>query len=209
MRRKFMTNFRTSVVTGMLDVSMLPHRLRAMIESELQPGERIDWLGQPLPGRLAIATLPIVLFSLFWTAFSIFWVYKAGAKEWMAGGEFQLFPLFGIPFVLIGFTMLYSPFWVMRGARRSAYVLTDRRALLFRGGWRDTVTVRSFEPARLTDLIRTQRADGSGDLVFKRDIGSDSDGGRTYRDVGFAAIPDVKGVEEKVRELVKRSRVVS
>ncbi|HEX5056540.1 MAG TPA: hypothetical protein VFX02_08590 [Gammaproteobacteria bacterium] len=203
-----MTNFRTSVVTGMLDVSMLPRGLRTVIESELQPGERIDWLGQPLPGRMAFAALPAVLFAIVWTAFSIFWVYGAGAKAWIEGGEFQVFPLFGVPFVLIGFTMLFSPFWIMRSARYSAYVLTDRRAVLFKAGLRSSVNIRSFEPAQLANLQRNQRADGSGDLVFTQDVGRDSDGDRTYRNVGFMAIQDVKGVEERVRELVRRTRSV-
>ena len=87
--------------------------------------------------------------------------------------EFDLFPLFGIPFVLIGFGMLSSPYWTMRKARRTAYVLTTARAIIFDGGF--STTIRSFGPDRLTDLRRKQRADGSGDVIFERKLSYDSD----------------------------------
>jgi hypothetical protein len=190
------------------DTSRLPQQLRSLIESELQSNERITWLEQPIPGRLARSTLPIVLFGIPWTAFAIFWTASAAWGTSKAGdaGFFRAFPLFGLPFILIGLGMLSSPFWVRRSAKRSAYVLTDRRAILFRAGWRGTVSVRSFEPQRLTDLRRKQRTDGSGDLVFAQDIRRDSDGDRHSTDVGFLAVRDVKSVEEMVRALVQRSR---
>ena len=101
--------------------------------------------------------------------------------------------------------MLSSPYWARRKARRSAYVLTDRRAILFTAGGRGSVTIRSFEPERLTDLRREQHADGSGDLVFAQDIRRDSDGDRHSTGVGFLAIREVKAVEELVRALAQRS----
>jgi hypothetical protein len=115
--------------------------------------------------------------------------------------EFDLFPLFGIPFVLIGFGMLSSPYWTMRKARRTAYVLTTARAIIFDGGF--STTIRSFGPDRLTDLRRKQRADGSGDVIFERKLSYDSDGDRQSTDHGFLAIADVKGVEDMVRQLVE------
>ena len=37
------------------------------------------------------------------------------------------FPLFGLPFVLIGLGMLTAPHWAKRKALRTAYAVTDRR----------------------------------------------------------------------------------
>ena len=191
-----------------VDTYRLPQQLGSLIESELQSNERIAWLEQPIPGRLARTTLPIVLFGIPWTAFAIFWTVGAAWSTSKAAndpGIFRVFPLFGLPFILFGLGMLSRPFWVWRSAKRSAYVLTDRRAILFRAGWRGT-TVRSFEPERLTDLQRKQHSDGSGDLVFAHDTRRDSNGHRQSTDVGFLAIRDVKSVEEMVRALVQRSR---
>src|SRR5688572_15650599 len=184
------------------DTTRLPPQLRLLVESELQSGERITWMEQPIPSRMARMTLPIVLFGIPWTAFALFWTAGAawGTSKMEHGpGLFSAFPLFGLPFILIGFGMLSSPYWARRKARRSAYVLTDRRAILFTAGWRGSVTIRTFEPERLTDLRRKQHTDGSGDLVFAQDIRRDN------ADVGFLAIREVKAVEELVRVLTQRS----
>jgi hypothetical protein len=190
-----------------IDTAKLPYELRALVESEMQPGERIDWLDQPIPARLARSTWPILLFGIPWTAFALFWTAgaawgtsKAGSGPWM----FHLFPLFGLPFILIGLGMLSSPYWVHRQARRTAYVLTDRRAVVFSAGWRGSTTVRSFDPTRLGDLQRKQHADGSGDLIFAQDMRRDSDGDRHTTNVGFLAIRNVKHAEEMVRALLQR-----
>lgn len=190
------------------DITRLPQKLRSLVESEMQAGERINWMEQPIPGRMARMTLPIVLFGIPWTAFALSWTASAawGTSKVEGGpGLFSAFPLFGLPFILIGLGMLSSPYWSRRKAHRSAYVLTDRRAILFSADWRGSVTVRSFEPERLTDLQRKQHADGSGDLVFAQDSRRDSDGGRHTIDVGFLAIREVKNVEELVKALAQRS----
>lgn len=149
-------------------------------------------------------SLPIVLFGIPWTAFALFWIAGASGfqiPEFKEGSD--LFPLFGIPFVLVGFGMLGSPFWMMRKARKTAYVLTNNRVIIFDGG--RSTTIRSFGPDRLTDLRRKQRTDGSGDLIFERKVSYDSDGDRQTTDHGFLAIPDVKMVEDMVRQLADRS----
>ena len=163
------------------------------------------WLDQPIPGRMAGKTMPMVLFGIPWTAFALFWIAGAsGFKLPDFSHGFGWFPLFGVPFVLIGFGLLSSPYWARRSAQRSVYVLTDRRAIIIRGSWRGNVSVRSFERERLTDLQRKQNTDGSGDLIFTRDVRRDSDGDRHSTDVGFLAIRDVKNVEDIVRASVKR-----
>ena len=184
------------------DLRELPVRLRTLIEGELQDAEKITWIGQPIPRRFGMRSLPIVLFGIPWTAFALFWI--AGASGFQIPDfkdGFDFFPLFGIPFVLVGFGMLSSPFWMRRKAKKTAYVLTNNRAIVFDGGF--ATTVRSFGPDRLTDLRRTQRPDGSGDLVFERKLSYDTDGDRRSTDIGFFAVPEVKMVEDLVRQLVE------
>jgi hypothetical protein len=190
-----------------VDPTRLPDPLRALVESELQSGERVTWVGQPIPGRAMLGALPIVLFAIPWTAFSVFWIAgaAAGTAHSRDPGVFRMFPLFGLPFVLVGLGLLASPLWVRLTAKRTAYVITDRRAIVLAGGWAGSVTVRSFEPAQLTDLRRTQRSDGSGDLVFTQDVSRGNRGAIRTTDVGFLAIADVKGAEERVRALTHRA----
>ncbi len=190
----------------MSELAQLPQTLRSQVESELQSGERILWMDQPLPGRLARSSLGLVLFGIPWTAFAIFWVAMAtvGVSKSNAPGAFWLFPLFGVPFVLVGLGMLSSPYWMRRSALRCAYVLTDRRAIIFQAGWRESISVRSFEPAALRDLNRTQHSDGSGDLVFTEDWRRGSKGRQYRTKVGFIAVRDVKTVEQMVRALAQK-----
>src|SRR5262245_61971419 len=154
---------------GTSDASFLPEPVRALVQTELLPGEGLRWVEQPVPMRLAFAALPMVLFAIPWTAFALFWMWGAAQGTCEGPGPMRLFPLFGLPFVAIGLGLFTSPFWLMRNARRTAYVVTDRRAIVLAARFGGAVSVRSFEPEKLGDLRREQRADGSGDLVFGQD----------------------------------------
>ena len=183
----------------------LPPRLRGLVEYELADGEELIWAAQPDPRRFALKSLPIVLFGIPWTAFILFWIAGASGfkiPDFSEGSDF--FPLFAIPFLLIGLGMLSAPFWMMRKARRTAYVITERRAIIFEGGW--SMKIRSFGPEDLQDLRRRQRRDGSGDVVFAQEVSYSSKGHRQSTDIGFFAIPDVKEVEDLLEEIVKQHR---
>jgi hypothetical protein len=191
----------------------LSEELTARVNSELQQGERLVWLGQPRPGRLMWSSIPVVLFGIPWTAFSLFWMgaasgvlFEGGTHEGPPGfGAFFIcFPLFGLPFVLIGLGMLSSPYWVYRQARRTCYALTNQRALIWTPKWNRSVEVRSFKAAELGKIVRRDYADGNGDLVFEEVVSTsrDSDGDlrTTKTEHGFIGIENVRDVEDKLRK---------
>lgn len=188
---------------------ILPERLERLIDDELEQDEVKVWVGQPIPGRAARRTWGAVAFGIPWTAFALFWTAGAAGFTWppASGGGgwsgFSLFPLFGLPFILVGCVMLSSPYWARRNARRTAYVLTDRRAIVFAGG--RSTAVKSFRADQLREVSRTQRADGSGDVVFTKKVRVDSDGDKQATDVGFLDVRDVKYVETLVKDLVLMS----
>jgi hypothetical protein len=183
----------------------LPPELTSLVDAELAKGERIAWIGQPIPWRLALSYLPLTLFGIPFTAFTVFWIMTAtGFARHGPGGPPAFFVLFGIPFAVVGLGMLLAPLWALRKAARTVYAVTDRRALSIEGGLLGRSTVRSFEPERLAVLARTQYADGSGNLVFRREYHQDGRRGR-FVDVGFFAIPDVKDVEDRIRELARKA----
>ena len=127
----------------------------------------------------------MVLFGIPWTAFALFWTAgAAGFKLPNFQQPFDFFPLFGVPFVLVGVGLLSSPYWTARSAKRTAYVLTDRRAITFQGGM--SMRIRSFRPSQLEWLTRVQRRDGSGDVIFLREPGAND--ARQSSDVGFLAV---------------------
>jgi hypothetical protein len=186
----------------------LPAPLASRVQAELRSGERLVWTGQPVPTRFARPAIGLVLFGIPWTAFAVFWIVMASGMMFggigLAGnGFFACFPLFGIPFVLIGIGLLTSPLWMRRKARQTVYALTDRRAIIWAAGWFGGVEVRSYTGEGLGKMVRRDYPDGTGDLVFEEvvSVGRDSDGYmRTRRtERGFIAIREVREVEELVR----------
>ena len=142
----------------MMPSQPLPLETETVLRSELNTGERLLWTGQPIANRSGWGSLPLVLFGIPWTAFSVFWELMAIS---MTGGMKShnpsepsfpfnlfpvLFPLFGIPFILIGLWMLSSPYWMRKKAQKIVYAVTDKRALILSPSWRGAITVRSITP---------------------------------------------------------------
>jgi hypothetical protein len=178
----------------------VPPELRAKLERELHPGERIRWSGTPVPRWFTPAALAPFLFAIPWTAFAIFWTCgAAGFKvpDFKDGAD--LFPLFGLPFILVGLGMLSAPLWVRRKAKGTVYAITDRRAIAIEGGW--STTIRSFLPDKLGAVFRRERRDGSGDVLISRRAWRDSDGDAQSDDLGFFSVANPKEIEAMLLEL--------
>lgn len=183
----------------------LPWRLQEAITRELDPRERVVWMDMPIPRFFTPASTAAFLFAIPWTAFALFWMSGASGfkmPDFREGG-FSFFPLFGLPFVLIGIGMLLSPVWARRKALRTAYVITDRRAITFEGGW--TTTIRSYLPANLQDLYRKERRDGSGDVIITRRAWRDAEGDRQTEELGFLRVRNPRDAEEMLRKLAATS----
>lgn len=200
----------TTLARGRMLVNQLidlPPGLRSVVEDELEVGESVQWSAQPRPRRLVLSTLPIVLFAIPWTAFAIFWI--CGASGWQfptLKGPGGFFPLFGLPFVLIGCAMFTAPLWALRKARRMLHLITNRRAIAFEGGW--STTVHSYGPEVLGHITRRQRFDGSGDILLDQRTWHDGDGHHRASPIGFLGIENVKEVDTLLRRLAATARPV-
>ncbi|MEZ5796022.1 MAG: hypothetical protein R3D63_00080 [Paracoccaceae bacterium] len=102
-------------------------------EGILTPGERILWQGRPEPGidwRGLVGGR--MLFGLVFAGFALFWMAMAFSMTRQApGGLGLLFPLFGLPFLLVGVQMAGGHLWLDARRRRGThYTLTDRAAFV-------------------------------------------------------------------------------
>ncbi len=188
----------------------LPDYLDARVRSELRDGERLRWVGQPRHGLFTGQALGFVLLGLPFTAFGLHWMSTASGawsdhlgKGWV--GAFQiLFSLIGSLPVLVGVGMLSSPYWLRRKAKRTCYVLTDRRAILWEASWFRSFQIRSYKPGDLTKIRCVEYSNGGGDLVFEEvtTIGEDSDGFQrtTTERHGFMGIDSVREIEKLLRK---------
>ena len=187
----------------MLSNLKIPKGLRRKIENELQPGEIIRWVEQPIPHFFTAASILSVLFGIPWTSFAIFWMGGASGfklPDLREGLQPQhLFALFGVPFVLIGFGMLSSPIWVWQEARKTVYLVTDKRAISIQGGW--STTIRSYLPDQLKDIYRKERADGTGDVIISIRRWKDSDGVNRQEEIGFLRVRNPREVENIIKRL--------
>ena len=183
----------------------MPHELRDKVDRELESGEQVQWLQMPVPRYFTPAATAGFLFGIPWTAFAIFWTVGAAWGTSKAGdaGPFRAFPLFGVPFILVGLGMLSGPIWAYRKALKTVYVITNRRAITFDGG--RTVTIRSYPPERLTDVYRKERKDGTGDVIISRRAWRDSDGDRQSEELGFLRVREPKTVGVMLKHLAEQA----
>jgi hypothetical protein len=184
----------------------VPNDLQGRVRRELEPGESIRWMEQPIPKFFSPMSIGAFVFAIPWTAFAVFWICGASGFKLpdFSRGGFALFPLFGLPFVLVGIGMLLSPLWFYRKAFKTVYVVTNRRAITFDPGW--TLTIRSYTPEQLRNVYRKEKRDGTGSIILGQRVWADSDSNqRQSLDVGFMNIRDPKRVERLLKELVAQA----
>lgn len=179
----------------------LAYRLDAALAREAS-GERILWRGSQV-ARIDPRLFGIYLFAVPWTAFALFWTVMAAAGTRAFEGAGLLawaFPLFGVPFIVVGFAMLAAPFLAFLGGRGTLYAVTERRLLKLSLG--RSLKVESIPGQRLGRSTRRERADGSGTLSFAVGAGTDSDGDRTaerFEMVEIANVFEAAGHVERMR----------
>ncbi len=188
--------------------------LSARLRSALGRGEKLVWSGRPIPGQVARAAWPIYLFAIPWTAFALFWESLALSPWFALQGQPDIagiqkamavvFPLFGLPFIAIGFWMLAKPFQAIAEARRTLYALTDRRAIIVCFMDKGEPQLESFGYENMR-VECTEKRDGIGSLFFAFNRTTDSEGHPKIERRGFEHIPVVRDVEAKILRAIKFS----
>lgn len=178
---------------------------RKFIDRELKD-ERMLWAGKPDPRTAFIGAIVIWLFAVPWSAFSFAWEAKAihdfilqvPKSRGSAGGSFVMV-LFGVPFVVIGAAMLSAPWWGARMARRTIYILTDRRLACFTQKHK-AITVKSSWPKDMQSIEKTVKTDGSGNIKLSFGSMRDSDGDLVEKSETITGIGNVGELERLLVE---------
>lgn len=171
----------------------LPAPLQEAVASQLEPEERIVWLGQPRPGRYLLSNIAInvliPLSTLFLLAFLTFprIAFTASAVGWQTVAAGLAFSA-----AVVTVASVFLLLGIYRLGKKIAYVITDRRVIVLNNsrlmGWITLLQPRAFR--KITTLTRP---DGSGDIIT----------GGTRRLVG---VEQVERVRERLRELAERFR---
>jgi Bacterial PH domain len=132
----------------------------SVIEQQLSSGERLIWSGQPRGGiRLRASDAFVIPFSILWCGFAIVWEAMAlMARAKRDGPTAVVFPLFGVPFVIIGLYFVFGRFIVDARLRRAtSYGLTNERVIIVSGlfGRRTkSLVLRTLSDISLTEPSR-------------------------------------------------------
>lgn len=179
----------------MIDNS-ISHELQTKVNNELKPDEVIRWIEKPIPAFFGPKSTGAFLFAIPWTAFALFWICGAAGfqiPDFNEGAD--LFPLFGLPFVLIGLCMLSSPLWNYLKTSNTVYAITNQRAIIVEVGISSTKTY-TYTQEQLGHIYRKEKRDGSGDVLFAKRTWKDSDGDKQTEEVGFIKIAKPREAEE-------------
>ena len=190
----------------MMPPKPLPPDLRRALDAALQ-GERLLWSGQPR-GRRMWPLFVVWLFAVPWTAFSLFWESMALLPWWASSKTPDdmrwtfgiVMPLFGLPFIVIGFAMLAAPFWAMAKARSTIHALTDKRLLTIVTG--RSTKVKSVAVGRTGPVNITIAPDGSGSFTVQTGSHVDSDGDCVTDKFEISGIDDVAALERQFLSLL-------
>jgi hypothetical protein len=185
----------------------------ARVKAELEPGERMLWVGRSLPAYQAAGyvfyafcaiALVVLCLGLIGMSRGLDRQRVHDGTEMVAGMVFTAFA-FAVVLGLIGN-------WRWRAGERVRaaevlYAITDRRAIIWTPEPKgNAVRIRTIPRGEISTLVRLQRPDGSGSLFFSstqsdalREMDAD------YYQFGFRDVADVRRVEQIVRNYLMGS----
>ena len=174
-------------------------KIEDIIKQELDRDEHIKWIGQPIIKRVILPSFGMFFFAIPWTAFSLFWIYGASGfkiPNYSDGFMIEnLFPLFGIPFVLVGLAMSSSPYWAYKKAKKTIYAITNKRVIIVNG---DIIfnTIYSRDLLKIDNIKIKKRDDGSGSIIFEERVIYTN----KIKSIGFLEIENIKKVQTIIKE---------
>ena len=179
-------------------------QLRA--QSELQSGESLYWTGAADPRRAAITAIPAALFGIPFAGFALFWIsqaYRASSHISNSSNSFakgfSVFPLFGLPFLLVGMGVVLAPLWAYLKGCNTVYAVTNQRVMIISGG--SSRSVKSLTPPDIAAVEHRERPDGSGDVMILTNATTRTNNSLSQLKVGLYGVPNVKEVARQVMTL--------
>jgi hypothetical protein len=203
---------------GLMQILKLPDALKTFAQRELM-NESVLWVGKPENVHSALPLFAIWVFAIPWTVFALFWEAMVAGPliffwlGWPVGGKppgsmgmgmMAVMALFGLPFILIGFGMLASPFYAMRRLRRTGYVLTDKRLAILTDS--RSIGVKSYQLRQIHSVTRLEHANNTGTVTVGLGFTRDSDGDRQESTEVLANVSDARRLEQLLLEIVARQK---
>jgi hypothetical protein len=134
----------------------------------LEPGETVTWSAQPWPYAYIVRGLASIAYGTTWAVLGAVWYHGAGGvgKYSAFEGWWRLIPLLSLPFILAGLSFFIHPIRLGAQARRTWYVVTDRRVFIAEIFAHRPAKLRVFSPHELAPPLAVKRIDGLYNLVL-------------------------------------------
>jgi hypothetical protein len=199
----------------------------ALLERELGEGERLRWASRPQRKKHGGSANVYIVLTIVFGSIGILFLFLATlflfvlpnpAKFavcltfYIIGG---VFTYLGLLFGLFAIIFRYAP-------KNMHYAITDQRVIIMRIG--RTLSVSSYYKDDIKQIVRNERADGSGDLIFdgsrpgynynynysysysrsgNSSSSSSSSSSGPYSGGKFINVPDVREAERVLRSTFK------
>lgn len=184
-------------------MTTLPPQLTALLHAK----EKIAWAGQPRPSVFMLRGLPNLAYGVTWAVLGAFWYRGAGGMGRFSAfeGWWKLEPLLSLPFILAGFSFFLYPIRLGARARRTWYVVTDRRVFSVELFPNREPRVREFSAENLSTLQLKKRIDGLYDMTLSRRVLANPEV-QPPLEAGFFGIEAGDVAAEKIRALDQTPR---
>jgi hypothetical protein len=180
---------------------------QSRLQRELDEGEEVRWVAQPLERLLikkarvgwGIALIAACLFGGMFVligALEYFFPSRDPTRDPPVWGPI----IFGVVVMLAGVCSL--PLFIQNAktvARETIYAITDKRAIILVAKKNGSITERDYRGDELIHLARNEEPDGTGTLTFESARGAGASSGTTSRHK-FQAIENVIEVERMLRD---------
>jgi len=146
----------------------MPPSLPPEITALLAPGEKVVWHGRPRPSVFLLRGLPNIAYGVTWSVLGAFWYHGSGGIGQYSAfeGWWKLTPLFSIPFILAGFSFFLYPIRLGARARRTWYIVTDRRVFIAELRRNQPPQLRNFHAENLAALQVVKRFGHLEDIIL-------------------------------------------
>jgi hypothetical protein len=167
----------------------------------LAPGEEILWHGRPRPYVFMLRGLPAIVFGMTFSILGAFWYHGASLAPWE--GWWKLVPTFSLPFIALGWSFFLYPINLGARARRTWYVVTNRRAFIARLHGRKPPELRVFTRDEMAPPHVVRRLDGLYEVILTR--GAQAKPYLIPRlESGFFGIKDGEAAASAIRAVMNR-----
>jgi hypothetical protein len=140
--------------------AILPPELAAL----LSPGEEILWQEQPRPYVFIVRGLHNLAYAVTWGVLGAFWYYGASMAPF--DGWWRIIPYLSLPFIFAGLSFFQAPIQLGAQARRTWYVVTNRRVLIAELGKNRKPGFRVFTSEEMAPPQVVKRFDGLYDVIL-------------------------------------------